>query len=161
MTTAIKQRFDVDVQRKDCFLCCAAMCAGLDYDSAWAALDDELRTPLLTGRGPIGDQCDKILGRLGFKKRADVGARSSVPAGTEADYYVLFIMPEYGTTGFLRNMLWGRRALIQVLSRNYSGEHHVIYWDGHQLFDPSNKIRWEWHQVEPIYIWLFNERRPH
>lgn len=158
MTEHIKQRFDGDDQRKDCFLCCAAMAASMTYDEAWAKLDDELRSCFgTTGRGPQGDQCDKVLKALGFD-RVYAGARSGDPNSAPGDYWVLFIMPEYATRGFLRNMLWGRRALIQVRSKNYVDEHHIIYWDGHGLFDPSNKRAWEWHEVEPIYLWLFDER---
>lgn len=156
---AIKQRFDGDEQRKDCFLCSAAMAAGITYEQAWDALDDTLRACFgPKGRGPMGDQCDKILSKLGFE-RVRVGARTGDPSSAPGDYFVLFMLPEYATSGFLRNVLWGRRALLQVPSKNYPGEQHIIYWDGRELFDPSNKRAWEWQEVEPIYVWLFDERR--
>lgn len=155
----VKQRFDDGQQRKDCFLCSAAMAAGVDYDTAWAALDDTLRTCLgPSGKGPIGDQCDQILTRLGLD-RVRVGARTGDPSAAAGDYYVLFMMPEYATSGFLRNVLWGRRALLQVPSKNYAGEQHIVYWDGRALHDPSNLREWKWGEVEPIYIWLFDENR--
>ena len=156
MTTMVKQRFDGDVQRKDCFLCCAVMAAGADYDAIWSLLDDQVRTAIST-TGAFGNHCNHILELLKFE-RMQVGARTGNPTDEPGDYYVLFILPEYATTGFLRNMLWGRRALIQVPSKNYKGEQHIIYWDGAALFDPSNLRTYQWHEVEPIYLWLFNER---
>lgn len=156
----IKQRFDGDDQRKDCFLCSAAMAAGVSYDEAWNALDDDLRACFAPeAKGPMGDQCDKVLSALGFE-RVRVGARTGDPASAPGDYFVLFMLPEYATSGFLRNVLWGRRALLQVPSKNYAGEQHIIYWDGRELHDPSNKRTWAWKEVEPIYVWLFDERRP-
>lgn len=141
----IKQRFDDERQRKDCFLCCAAMASGRSYDDAWALLDDGLRACLSPdAKGPKGTECDAVLERIGFSK---------------GDYRLLFMLPEYATTGFLRNMLWGRRALIQVPSKNYRGEHHIVYWDGTELHDPSNMHAWKWEEVEPVYIWIFDERR--
>jgi hypothetical protein len=154
----IKQRFDGDLQRKDCFLCSAAMAAGLEYDAAWERLSDDLRACLAPDqRGPQGDQCDQILSRLGFE-RVRVGARTGDPSSAPGDYFVLFMMPEYATTGFLRNILWGRRALVQVPSKNYPGEQHIIYWDGRELHDPSNARTWAWSEVEPVYLWIFDER---
>lgn len=160
MLTPIKQRFDGDLQRKDCFLCCAAMAAGMEYDHAWSRLDDTLLACFASdGRGPMGEQCDHVLARLGFE-RVRVGARTGDPTAALGDYFVLFMLPEYATTVFLRNMLWGRRALVQVPSKNYPGEQHIIYWDGRTLHDPSNKRQWKWDEVEPIYLWIFDERCP-
>jgi hypothetical protein len=132
----------------------------MDYDHAWSRLSDELRACFAAdARGPQGSQCDDVLAALDFD-RVRVGARTGDPTTADGDYFVLFMMPEYATTGFLRNILWGRRALVQVPSKNYPGEQHIIYWDGRELHDPSNMRQWEWSQVEPIYLWIFDERCP-
>jgi len=160
LTDLIQQRYEGDKQRKDCFLCSAAMAAGVDYDTAWSRLEDDLRQALgPSGRGPQGDQCDRILKHLGFD-RVMVPARRGPPTDEPGDFWVLFMLPEYATHGFLRNILWGRRALIQVPSKNYAGEHHIVYWDGRALFDPSNERMWAWPEIHPIYIWLFDEAKP-
>lgn len=140
----IKQRFDGDKQRKDCFLCCAAMALGLTYDEAWRRAGDLQPVFLSDGKGPRDKQCDLLLLRLGGLER-------------NVDYHVLFMMPEYATPGFLRNILWGRRALAQVPSKNFAGEQHIVYWDGRGLHDPSNLRCWFWDEVSPIYVWIFLE----
>lgn len=145
MTDIIKQRYDGDVQRKDCFLCCVAMAAWLSYEGIFIRLTDELQA-IVRSRGPKGeDECDVIMQAGGFYR--------------EADYRTIFLLPEFASTGFLKNMLWGRRALVQVRSLNYMDEQHLLFWDGAEVFDPSNARTWKWRDVEPVYLWLFNERR--
>lgn len=141
--TPIKQRYDGDVQRKDCFLCCAAMATGFTYEIAADLVGDLYELFGTDGKGPQGQHCDEILARLGALRGFD--------------YRVLFMMPEYATSGFLRNVLWGRRAMLQVVSKNFVGEHHIVFWDGKDFHDPSNLRQWKWDEVEPIYIWLFDE----
>lgn len=159
LTELIKQQFDGKTQRKDCFLCSAAMALGWSYEGAWNKLDDSLRDALSSGRGPVGDQCDKILIALGCD-RVQVGARSGNPTTEPGDYFVLYIRPENASLGFVRNILWGRRALVQVRSKNYADEMHIIYWNGRELFDPTNARAYEWTEVEPLYLWLFDEASP-
>ncbi len=77
----------------------------------------------------------------------------------DENYKVLYLSLDWGSVGFTKNMLWGRRACIQVKSKNCQDEFHIVYWDGQELFDPSNKLTYTWEEVEPIYIWLFNERQ--
>lgn len=145
MTTMIKQQFDNDKQRKDCFLCCIAMLLHLSYDEAWNIAGDMQPVFATTARGPSGTaECERLLGKFGLNK-------------ADKDYQVLFMLPEYATTGFLRNVLWGRKVFAQVTSKNFSGEQHLVYWDGTDLFDPSNMRTYKWEEVEPIYLWIFDE----
>lgn len=145
MMGTIKQRADDGLQRKDCFLCCAAMAAGKSYDDSWGALTDDLRE-VMHVRGPKDKECAEVLRLLGLGEAI-------------RDYTILFRLPEFGTVGFMRNMLWGRRAMIQVPSKNYDGEMHIVYWDGRELHDPSNLRLYAWIEVEPVYVWLFDETR--
>jgi hypothetical protein len=140
MTTAtIKQRYP-----KDCFLCCIAMATGLTYDEA--------------ARRWGKDFVDKVAAK-GLVGQKDIDfAFEAVGLKRDVDFRVLFILPEYATHGFLRNVVWGRRALFQVRSKNNVGEFHLTYWDGAALHDPSNKRTYVWDEVEPVYIWLFKER---
>lgn len=142
MTRAtIKQRFE-----KDCFLCCLAMARGVGYDLLLEEL--ERKAPGLLDRVKVSGLYDK-----------DVELAFGAAGFSAPDYFRLFILPEYATHGFIRNMLSGRRACIQVRSKNYGGEMHIVFWDGASLHDPSNKLTWKWEEVEPIYLWLFNEAR--
>jgi hypothetical protein len=145
MSETIKQHFDKDVQRKDCFLCCAAMATGHNYEAAWEMMRPGMQKILKERGTSTSAECHEVLVSLG--------------AVRERDYIVLYVLPEYASTGFLRNTLWGRRAMVQVRSKNFAGEMHIVYWDGHNLHDPSNLRVYEWHEVEPIYLWLFDERK--
>jgi hypothetical protein len=65
---------------------------------------------------------------------------------------------EWGSLYFIRNILWGRRAIISVRSKNIKEGWHYVYFDGQRLFDPSTKRQYtEMSEVEPNVIWLFNE----
>lgn len=87
----------------------------------------------------------------------DVKEAFSLLGWLPEDYKKLYIMPEYVQTGFFKNMLWGRRACIQVRSKNFANGMHLVYWDGEEFHDPSTKRTYEWAEVEPIMIWLFKE----
>ena len=137
MTEMVKQRHE-----KDCFLCCLAMALDLSLEALIARLGDELRERVIT-KGSYDKDVEATFAALDL--------------AVDRDFKRLFILPEYGTTGFIRNLLWGRRACIQVRSKNYAGEMHIVYWDGAALFDPSNKRTYEWSEVEPVYLWLFRD----
>lgn len=48
--------------------------------------------------------------------------------------------PVMRTPGVWR-FLAGRRAIVTVTSLNHKDTHHVVFWDGDRLCDPSNKKR--------------------
>lgn len=138
LAATIKQRAD-----RDCFLCCLAMAIGIPYEEMASRLGDDF-VRHVAANGLVGSKdLNTAFGGLGLVR--------------DSHYVTLCILPEYASTGFLRNVLWGRRACIQVLSKNYKGEHHIVYWDGERLHDPSNKRTYEWHEVEPVNLWLFSE----
>jgi hypothetical protein len=141
--TIIKQRYE-----QDCFLCCIAMALDLDYDEAlakWGAeLVDHVAAHGLVGRKNI----DRAFSALGLQRDLD---------------YVTILMefpgPEPWERAEIRKLLWGRRACIQVRSKNYENRFHVVYWDGERLIDPSNlKTYSDMGEVEPIFVWIFDER---
>ena len=140
--TMIKQQSE-----KDCFMCCLAMALGLTHEQVTRGMDefDAGLAARVLAKGCYDKDVAATFAALGLRQ--------------DQDYLRIFILPEYASTGFIRNVLWGRRACIQVRSKNYAGEMHIVYWDGVALFDPSNKRTYEWNEVEPIYLWLFNERR--
>jgi len=63
--------------------------------------------------------------------------------------------------GNILDLLNSRRALLQVPSlNNPPPAMHIIYWDGQELRDPSNKqvYRWLRQCVTVGYVTIFNER---
>jgi hypothetical protein len=38
--------------------------------------------------------------------------------------------------GMVKKLLWGRRAMLSVPSIN-GDYHHMLYWDGYNVYDPS------------------------
>lgn len=56
------------------------------------------------------------------------------------------------------SMIWKRPAMIQVVSLNNRKGEHFIYWDGDELFDPSNKQVYLFvENLRPTYVWLLGE----
>jgi ABC-type bacteriocin/lantibiotic exporter with double-glycine peptidase domain len=59
---------------------------------------------------------------------------------------------------YVQALIWKRKALIQVVSLNYAGGEHMIYWDGKELFDPSNKQVYKFvENLRPTYVWLLGD----
>jgi len=59
---------------------------------------------------------------------------------------------------YVQALIWKRKALIQVVSLNYGGGEHMIYWDGEELFDPSNKQVYKFvENLRPTYVWLLGD----
>lgn len=141
----IKQRFE-----KDCFLTCIAMAAGIEYDLALYLFGDEL-VEKVKAKGTYGNLVTEAFLRIGLVPDADytVVNHCIVAEGN------LFRLPPHS----FRDLLWGRRACIQVKSKNYEGEYHIVFWDGRVLHDPSPLKTYEWDEVEPIYAWIFDERK--
>lgn len=61
---------------------------------------------------------------------------------------------------FYRNMAWGRRAILSVPSLNIENGVHAVYYDGHEIFDPSPKLTYtKFSDLKPSHIVLFREPR--
>lgn len=142
MTVLVRQRTP-----HDCVLCCIAMALGLAYEDALARLD---------GASAGADTLGTRLATEGCHNQEDEIALRALGLRRERDFQRLVMSPHYATAGFLRNVLWGRRAILSVRSKNIRG-HHAIYWDGAALLDPSTFKTFEWQEVEPIDLIIFRE----
>lgn len=147
MTTLVQQR-----AKNDCFLCCLIMAVGTSYEFAITLWGEEFVAKVsadgLYGRPDI----DRAFGEMGMHRDVDfksfLGQASLEPAVHEFA----------AAPGHMKALLWGRRALVQVKSKNYEGQSHIVYWDGVELFDPSPLQTYTWDEVQPEHIWLFDER---
>lgn len=113
MTTLIKQ-----LSGNDCVLACVAMARGVKYwHDLWAT--DDLEKVIKSGGIHT---LDSWMDRAGFVK--DVN---------------WFEFQAYGSSDqqLIKCLLWKRPALLSVHSLNIKGGSHMVYWDGHEVFDPS------------------------
>ncbi len=138
-TALVEQR-----EKSDCAICCIAMATGLSYEEVMAAAGDAYQP----GKGTNREY--EILQRLGYKYTFERGEPVGDIVARHRDWC---ISPE-----FFRSMLWGRRALVSVPSVNFAGGHHMVYWDGRRIWDPSRLKRYETvDQLLPDGIVLFRE----
>lgn len=139
MTTLIRQRAP-----SDCTLCCLAMALGLTYDELGAKL---------------GPAFMALVSKLGTTDNEENAMFEALQLRKDADFQELILSPHWCSLAFAKNMLWGRRAIIAVRSKNTRDGLHNLYWDGRALFDPSNKDDYQdFREVEPISFFIFQER---
>lgn len=132
----IKQRYE-----SDCALACLAMVSGKDYDELW---DVDFIDKIEKAHTCSGDNLDEVFKRAGYTK--DVNMKC------------VYVNPHDVSSLVLRNLLWKRKALIQVDSLNYERGMHMIYWTGTEILDPSTKQVYKWWQnIHPVYVWIFDE----
>lgn len=124
MTTLIKQRTN-----SDCVLAAIAMAAGKDYDELWTT-DDVTK---VVKDGGVSDE-EPYMERAGFKKGVTYKR----------------VSPWDINQAHLKNFLWGRRALLSIHSLNIPDGHHMVYWDGEEVFDPSPKDTYK--RLHPMLI---------
>lgn len=134
--------FEKQRTNKDCAICTLAMFLGVPYEEV--KITTEQMESILFG-GMEREVEDAILLAHGY----EVGKH----------YTRMHAAPWWATTGFVKNMLWGRRAIISVMSKNYRDATHAVYWDGEALYDPSTLLTHEWKEVEAIDFLMANERR--
>ena len=130
----IKQRYEYD-----CVLACVAMATGRPYEELF---DEEFCQKIEANKGCNHDEIDEAFGKAGWKRDEDFVSR-----------YMGHIQ-----SNEVRDLLWKRKAMIQVNSLNYEKGMHMIFWDGEEFKDPSNKqvYRW-WSHVRPYYVIIFKE----
>lgn len=134
----VKQRTNYD-----CALAVLAMATGKPYEELF---DPEFCERVEEAKTCSGDNLDEAYRRAGFVK------------GETMWVFHPGVNPNYQ---LIRNLLRGRRAMIQVPSLNYEGAEHFIYWDGRQIHDPSNKQAYQYMQhVFPTYVMIFDEAAP-
>jgi hypothetical protein len=132
MTIARKQLRDFD-----CALACTGMVLGKDpttiFDPAYYADVEE--------------------------KRGTTMADSLKAAGLieNQDFWTVYV-GSFPGAGNARQLLSGRRAVLQVPSLNNHRAMHFVFWDGKALHDPSNKQVYYWlDQCRPEHVIIFNE----
>lgn len=127
--------------KSDCMLACVAMAVGRPYEELWP---EEFQQEVAEA-GCNDKRDERALGIAGLTK--DVDYRAVCLQVTANEFR-------------LRQMLWGRRAILQVPSLNYERGQHAVYWDGATLHDPSNLqvYRWLDHCGTINWVWIFNER---
>lgn len=139
MSGVIKQRDEYD-----CGICCIAMATARDYDEVLSKVGD-----LYNPCAGISQEA-KALGLLGCNW---TGLAS-------ADIIGISLSANLSPKRF-RLTAWGRRAIMLVPSLNKPGSSHFIYWDGRQIFDPSNKLTYrDFSELEPTRLNLFGEAPP-
>lgn len=144
MTDLVRQR-----HKNDCFLCCIIMAIGTTYETAAEKWGAEF-VGAVAETGLYGQESiRRAFGAFGLEMNRDYISMLGPASGVPAEF-----APR---TSHLKSLLWGRRALVQVVSKNYAGQSHIIYWDGAQHFDPSPLKTYAWDEVEPQHVWLFRE----
>lgn len=133
----IKQR-----HTKDCAIACLAMALGQSYDDFVAGIPAEIYEEVLR-EGTFNPVMHRMLRENNLVENED--------------YCHLFFGPAWGTVKYTKNLLWGRRAIISVHSKNIKDGSHYVYFDGEEILDPSTKLTYVWDEVEPKEFWIFKE----
>lgn len=124
----------------DCALACLAMVSGKNYDEIF---DSEFCERIEKATTCTDNDLVEAYRLAGFEKGKNMRS--------------IYIGPTVNAV-IVRQLIWGRRALIQVPSLNYNNCEHFIYWNGYEIFDPSNKQTYKYLQnVFPTYVVLFDE----
>ena len=104
----------------DCALACLAMASGKKYDDIF---DTEFCKRIEKATTCTGDDLEEAYSRAGFYRDKN-----------RKNIYVLG-----SPISLVKQLIWGRKAMLQVPSLNYENSEHFIFWDGINLFDPSTK----------------------
>jgi hypothetical protein len=121
-------------------LACIATAVQKPYEELWP---EDLRQKIEEKRGTHGDMIDNVFESVGLRKNTD---------------YWCVSIPQWQGASTVRQLLNGRRAIIQVRSLNNPGAGHFVYWAGETLYDVSNKQQYKWiDQCFPEYVWIFDE----
>lgn len=141
--TLVEQRTDTD-----CGVCCLAMALRMPYEVVLGNMPKEhLETLSDPKKGMSTEMYADLFAALGLR--------------IEEDYAVRSMGYQWGTYKYTKNLLWGRRAICAVRSKNSPDCYHFVYWDGKTLYDPSTKEKYtqeEWEaNMEPFKMYLFNE----
>lgn len=133
MTTLIQQR-----SGNDCVLASIAMARGA---AAWADVwtDSDLER-VIASKGVSG--YEPWLEQAGFKPHQF----KEIQIWNATDQSIV------------RQLLWHRRALLSVHSLNIDQGHHMVFWDGFEVFDPSPLRSYAWlHSMTITRIVLLDE----
>lgn len=141
MTTLIEQKTTYD-----CGIACLAMALNLSYDDVMGVFPEQ-RMNELVAKGMSNEMYAELMTTLGVIN--------------DVDYTTRHYGHHWFTYRAFKNMLWGRRAICAVRSKNVSEGFHFVYWDGFKINDPSTKDKYtddDWTSwAEPYRVYLFNE----
>ena len=149
-TEKCKQHFEYD-----CFLACITALVDGDYEKLWHDMPEY--DPRVDSRSFI-QRMDKDRGILGANVDA---AFERAGLSKNKDYWCASFVGDMTISSNVRQLLKGRRAILQVPSLNYENGMHIVLWDGETLHDPSPKQKYQWlnHSLQIHYAWVFNEIR--
>ncbi len=138
MSSTIKQHSG----EQDCFLRCMAMAAGMTWNEALSRWHPDFVRDV------------KVSGLYGHDRiRGALSALGIYEKDCRLHFAQHWLENEQLSAITFRSLLWGRRALLQVPSKNIDGT-HIVYWDGERLHDPSPGATYLWEEVEPQFVWL-------
>ena len=132
--------------RYDCVIAAAAMFVGVSYEQAFEAAEPYYRPRKVKGRYGVRDVNATLNGLVSPDK-----------------YRGLWLPLEFVSPHFVRQLLWGRRALITTPSLNTRGGMHVVYYDGHRVYDPQQppkKVYQDFEELTPTEAWIWREGEP-
>lgn len=133
MTKLVKQKKDYD-----CVLACVSMLTGRKYEDLFSK---ELCDRVDETKGCTDELFYEVLNVAGFERNINMKS-----------LFVQNVDPV-----ILENLLWKRKAILQVDSLNYKDGQHCIYWDGEQILDPSKLQVYKWWQsIHPVYVYIFD-----
>ncbi len=115
----------------------------LDYDATWPA---EFLNKIDSKGGCYGDDMEYIF-------------QTVLKMEQRVDYWTVYCWNISPDT--LKNLLRGRRALLQTPSlNNPPPAMHMVAWMGDKLYDPSNKKTYTYlENLDIKYVYLFNEMK--
>lgn len=123
----------------DCVLASLAMATGRPYSSLFKPA---FRKKIEADKGCYNETLKEALKLAGFVEGKN--ARS--------------VYTQHLDKIFVQALIWKRKAMIQVTSLNIAKGEHMIYWDGEELFDPSNKQVYKFvENLRPTYVWLLGD----
>lgn len=139
-TRKVEQRL-----HKDCFFCSVAMATGHSYEQLGRKCGFMLMARVAQDAS-TNDLHKEVLKKAGLREFKN--------------YRRVWCAPGYTGLRVIREMLWGRCAIIQVkLSDNTT---HAIYWDGAKMHDPLPGDWYTWDNIAVLEnVWLLvDEKTP-
>jgi len=125
----------------DCLLACLATAVQRPINEIWSP---GFRADVEENKGTYGDSVDTAFELAGLRRNKD--------------YWQVFIPMAQASSPIVRQLLNGRRALLQVPSLNIANAAHILYWDGKRIFDPSRRQVYScMSQLVLQSVWIFKE----
>jgi hypothetical protein len=139
--------------KSDCVISSIAMFTGRSYEEVLEAAGDKY-VPNEGTRDPAG-----VLVNLGYQDSAPWRSREN---GTGRQFKTHYLVDAINPKWFCK-LMWGRECMFSVPSLNIEGGWHMVYYDGHDVWDPNptTKKRYEkLEDLEPreVYMWQVEKK---